>query len=274
MKELTKALLLFTAPLVWACGGIYLTHLMHITPSISMADYVQVSILVVMSCAVLVTVVSYRSNSRFQESEAYLEKAIDYANKAYEILQSESGKLTRNRVAWVSAARMISRSLELRDLITSQAHKDIYDSEHDYQRHKFIKLLKLDESGYPFTYFVSEVDRFHLAVNNHSSPWDITEINPIPLKVISIIFRFASFPEGYKDSVNRAEELTHKELEHIWFINKNHIVEYFVFKKHFKVIGDELRSDLTEERWMKKVEPHEVQLLLEKKFKEEFVAVL
>jgi cell division protein FtsL len=195
--DLLETVGLLSVPIVWLYGFIGLLILIYNSESVILGDYIQIFILIALTVTAIITIWVHVKNKILLESEVYLDRAIVYANKAFDVLQKDDGSLTDNRMSWVSAARLITRSIALREEISLQAHKAIYESERDYQRHKFIKLLALDGAGHIFTFFTGA--NVHEHINGNRSGGLNDEQDMIPKRAVSVVFRYASFPQDFED---------------------------------------------------------------------------
>ena len=263
-------LVLITIPIIWLYGAIGLIFLFFSHSSqITTADYIQTFILVTLTVTLIVSVRNQKKNETYIESKEYLERSVELAEKAYSILRKEDGKLTNNRVSWVSAARLIQRSLFLSTLISLKAHQDIYEAERDFHRHKFLKLLSLDQSGNIFTFYTGE--NIHKYMHSHQSDFPVgSDQDMIPIVIMSTICRFATFPEGYEDPLEVTENLNHEELEKLYISGSKGLVKYFLFRKYFTVNDDQLITKLPGGNEYRTVNASEVKELLDSKMDAEF----
>ena len=78
---------------------------------------------------------------QFDKSKAYVDKASELMEQARSVLFEPQDQLTNNRICWVTSARLLKHAQQIKSLITVDAHKKIFDSEHDYQRHLFGEML-------------------------------------------------------------------------------------------------------------------------------------
>ncbi len=262
-------LVLITIPIVWLYGVIGLILLWSNSDQIAVADYIQVFILVTLTATVIVALYTQRENNRHLASKEYLERSVELAEKAFIILCKEDGKPTDNRVAWVSAARLLQRSLSLSALISLDAHQSIYEAERDFQRHKFIKLLSLDQSGHIFTFYTGKNIHDYLNYMKSEIPSGCGH-EMIPTKILSTVCRFASFPDGYEDPLEITENLTQEELEKFFISGNKGLGKYFLFRKYFTVIDDQLKTNLSDGGEYRDVDASEANMLLNAKMNEDF----
>lgn len=216
---------------------VYLGYLLNSEPIIEVADYIQLSALVVIAATLAFSMNVQRQKEKLDESKIYLASSIDLINKAYDVLNSHGEGLTSDRISWVTAARLLTRSSFLASKISLPSHKTIYESEHDFQRHQFGNLLKLDGKPLPVEFFMgngyTKGDIGRSAVSTISSQGT----NWIPPRIVATVYKFRSFPEGYEDPLDSSRDFSGKELDRLWFFDDKGVHDYIVFRKHFLPIG-------------------------------------
>jgi hypothetical protein len=209
-------------------------------PVISFGDYLQFCVLIVVGSALCVSIYVQYHHEVHSDSQIFLDKSIDLINKAYDVLNDNGAGLTCERVSWVTAARLLKRAEELSSRLRIPSHRAIYESEHDYQRHRFGSLLKVNGSALPTEFFLgsgyvpgSIGDSALSTTSTKGSPW-------IPKEALSVVYRFRVFPKDYEDPLMKTKLLTSQELDRLWFFDDQGVHDYFVFRHYFTAINDSI----------------------------------
>ncbi|MEX0739047.1 MAG: hypothetical protein WD071_06880 [Pseudohongiella sp.] len=207
-------------------------------PYISIGEYLQFLVLVVVASALCVSIYVQYHKEMHSDSQIFLDKSIDLINKAYDVLNGNGAGLTCERISWVTAARLLKRAEELSNRLSIPSHKAIYESEHDYQRHRFGSLLKVNGSPIPTEFFLgagyvpgSIGDSALNTISSKGSAW-------IPKEALSVVYRFRVFPEDYEDPLMKTKLLTSKELDRLWLFDDKGVHDYFVFRHYFAATND------------------------------------
>lgn len=219
----------------------YLAYFIIEEPVIKISDYIQIFALFVIACTLGFSIFVQRQKEKLDESQAYLTSGVDLINKAYDILSDGESGLTTNRVSWVTAARLLTRSSLLASKITLLSHRIIFESEHDYQRHRFGDLLKVDGEPLPLEFFCgtgyikgSVGDSAYKTITSKGAN------NWLPVRVVSVIYQFKEFPDEYEDPLGNSRELNNKETSRFWLLGERGFCDYLVFRKHFHPIGEKV----------------------------------
>lgn len=210
--------------------GFYLFYLLTVEPIIQLADYLNFLTFLGIWGTLGFYFFSHRKKEQRDDSQIYVETSIDLINKAYEILNSQGRGLTTDRVSWVSAARLISRAMDLSRKIPSEPHRKIFASEHDHQRHRFGDLLTINGKALPTEFFLGN----GYIPESIGESACLTTTEWIPPQIVAVIYRFRLFPEGYKDAIETSERLSRKELERLWIFDEEGAHDYFVFRHYFR----------------------------------------
>ena len=191
------------------------------------------------------TIQDIKEQKEITESKTYLDKSVEYADKAYQILGGEKGQLTQDRMAWVSAARIIKRTIRLSENITINAHKNIYEAERDFQRHNFLELLGFNERNCIDFYHLAGSDDLRKFLEGKKPENKGFQHAMVPHQFFATVYRFAKFPENYDDPLTSEKGLNEEELELI-FLSKGQIplLRYLLFNMHFTIIGEDLLTRL------------------------------
>ena len=237
---------------------LFFIHLLSIDKEIEIADCIQMLALVIITSTLFFSIYVHWQKIAFDESEVYLNKSIDLINKAYETLKTKNGTITNKRISWVTSARLLRRAMNLSVKIQTTSHKEMFLSEHDYQRHKFNDLLKLNGKPLPTEFFMGEnytlgdIGKSAIdSVANKSFDW-------IPEVIIAEVYRFMSYPEGYDDPLEETKQFSHQELDRIWLLDNKGLYDYLVFRKYYLQISDKVYSRGTATTKPKVVTEHEI----------------
>lgn len=217
----------------------YFGMLLNSTPVINLGDYIQILILFFIAGTMVAAIWGHIINSEFSRSAAYLENSIELINRAFDVLKTKEGVLTNNRVSWVTAARLITRAKHISSKISVQAHQEIFDAEHDYQRHKFGGFLKYNNKPLPESFFcgaefaglsIGEAIH-HSSQGNGSEKW-------IPTAIISVVYSFFQYPQDYEDPLNSSTGFSKHEIQRLWVFGEKGVCDYVTFRKYFRRIGN------------------------------------
>lgn len=221
--------------------GIYffLIYLLSTEPVIKLSDYLQILVLVVISSTLIVAIWVQRKKEKLDESDIYLKNSIDLINKAFLLLSDNKNGITNSRVTWATAARLLTRAETLALKITLPSHKTIYDSEHDFQRHRFQDILKINNNPLPPEFFCGKgYVAGSLGQSAYSTLSQPEGANWIPVQIVAIIYRFSTFPEHYDDPLSDSDKFTNKELERLWLFNHRGLCDYVTFRHNYTYISD------------------------------------
>ncbi|MBT3022838.1 MAG: hypothetical protein KUF77_00340 [Candidatus Thiodiazotropha sp. (ex Lucina aurantia)] len=134
-KELSPMIIGVLFGLLLVGCVLYLGKLLTTTPIIKLSDYIQLFVLIVIANTLGVSIYVQRQKEQLDESQAFLDRAIDLINKAYNVLSTGDGDVTTDRIAWVTAARLLTRASTLSSRIKLKWHKEIFESENT-NKHK------------------------------------------------------------------------------------------------------------------------------------------
>lgn len=214
--------------------AIYLGYLLISEPNIDLADYIQLLILIFISGTMFVAIWTQNKREDWEQSSAYLERSIELMRRAFEVLSREDNYPKNDRISWVTAARLLQRAESISRSISVYSHQEIYESEKDYQRHRFNELLTIEGKSLPPEFFTGKSmivgDLGKSAAGDGSGrvgdEW-------IPTRIVSVIYRFKLYPDNYDDPLERSSDLTQRELEKLWLFDHKGVVDYFSFRRQF-----------------------------------------
>jgi hypothetical protein len=209
------------------------------------ADCIQVIIMVFIAGTMFVGIRAHKHEKEYSQSATNLASALSLIERAAHILVV-NGKLTNDRVAWVTCARLISRAELLSQKVTTETHALIFEAERDFQRHKFRDMLKVDGEELKGAFFCGgdQGQTIGEAVSGFDHPeggasW-------IPTRIINVVYTFMSFPENYEDPLRSSEDYGAKERNRLFQLGHEGVREYLVFRKIFLIIGKKVlkKSDM------------------------------
>lgn len=220
---------------------VYLAVLLFLEKAIGLPDYIQLFVLIVVASTLVFSLYVQREKEKLDESQAFLTSSVDLINKAYDILSDGGSRITTIRVSWVTAARLLTRSRMLASKITLPSHRIIFESEHDFQRHRFGDLLKMDGDPLPLEFFCGTGyakgsvgdSAYNTIKSNGANNW-------LPVRVVTVIYQFKEYPEGYEDPLEGSRGFNNNEMNRLWLFGENGVCDYLVFRKHFHPIGEKV----------------------------------
>jgi len=241
-KSLAPAALGLLVAIVSFSAIIFLAGFLIFSKNIGVADYIQTLIFFAITGTLIYYLHSQNKKDSLDSSQAYLTSAIDLIDKAYRILSDGGNQVSTNRVSWVTAARLLTRSSILASKITLPSHRIIFESEHDYQRHRFGDLLKIDGNSLPLDFFFGAGYSKDSPVgeNAYMTIGSRGDCNWLPASVVAVIYQFKDYPDGYEDPLDTSREFTQAEKQKLWVFGEQGVMDYLVFRKHFHSIGDKI----------------------------------
>lgn len=158
---------------------------------------------------VAVALLTLTFNSSRSTSKEYLDKSISLLEDAYTLFTK---KLTpedwpkNDRLLWLTVARMLHTSNDLGSKIKYKSHRNIYKVTKQFWSYRFYDILKIEEDSFPATYFAEKPE--HLILYNPRK-----DQVPLSLKSISVLYRFAKWPEELKDPLSDISTFSEEEIE-------------------------------------------------------------
>jgi hypothetical protein len=145
---------------------------------------------------------SFTYNLRRHVSEDYFKEAKEQLGKALDIIYCENhAELTKDRLKWLTVARMLKTSERLSKKIMMTSHKELYAEEKQYYRIKFKELI----GGFPDGFFSDSLEYFRDPVNSDKSSLSDDSI--------FTVMSFVNWDEGYKDPLGDAFDSAVSEEE-------------------------------------------------------------
>lgn len=131
---------------------------------------------------------SFTYNLRRHVSEDYFKEAKEQLGKAFDIIYCENhAELTKDRLRWLTVARMLKTSERLSKKIMMISHKELYIEEKQYYRIKFKELI----DGFPEGFFGDSLEYFKDPIHSDKSPLSDDSI--------FTVMSFVNWDERYKD---------------------------------------------------------------------------
>lgn len=205
---------------------------------LSITDALHSITIFILAITLVWSICHQRQKERFEQSEILLRSTLGLIDKAYDVLANPSGGPTADRIAWVTAARLLKRSVLLSEQISNEAHRKIFESERDFQRHQFGKLLRPGGKELPLEFFFGVGHICGDVGRSATSTVTVDDVKWIPLAVIEAIYSFKEFPDGYQDSLDSKSRLTRRQLEKAWVLGERGVYDYHVFRDHYIPVGN------------------------------------
>lgn len=205
---------------------------------ISITDTLHWMTIVTLVLTLVWSIYQQRQKERFEQSEILLRSTLELIGKAYAVLSDPHGGPTADRIAWVTAARLLKRSILLSEQISNEAHRQIFESERDFQRHQFGELLRPDGKELPLEFFFGVGHICGDVGRSATSTVTVDDVKWIPLAVIEAIYSFKEFPDGYQDSLDSKSRLTKQQLDKAWVLRERGVYDYHVFRDHYIPVGN------------------------------------
>jgi len=240
-KEVFQYFLGICAGLIGISLAAYLGYLLTSSPKIALADYIQLLILLFISGTMLVAIWTQQKKDKSDHSSDYLNRSVELIDRAYEVLNGDNNNPKNDRVSWVTAARLLQRSASLAREISVDSHRKIYESEQDYRRHQFNELLTIDGKSLPPEFFLGQaMISGDIGKSAYNGKMGKLGYEWIPTRIVSVIYKFKMYPEGYTDPLNDSVDLDSKELDRLWLFDHKGVNDYFTFRKNFFAVGSKV----------------------------------
>lgn len=240
LSSIMIGILFATLCLVILGGGVFAIE----ASEIKLADYIQIVIMFFIAGTMFVGLRSHNHEKKYSQSETNLESALSLISRSAQVLQV-GGALTNDRVAWVTCARLIARAEALRGKITTETHKLIFDAEHDFQRHSFRELLKVDGKELTGAFFCGGDSTMSIGETVTSPAHPADGRDWIPERILNVIYTFISFPEEYRDPLRASEKMSPKIANRLQHLGHEGVTDYLNFRRKFQVLGKDIRNKST-----------------------------
>lgn len=212
------------------------------TDEIKVPDYIQIIIMIFIAGTMFVGLISHNHDRKYSQSETCLSSALSLIDRAAQVILID-GVLSNDRVAWVTCARLIARVNGLREKITTDTHRLVFDAEHDFLRHRFHEILRPGGKELSGAFFCGgDVDgTIGATVLDASHPKNGEDW--IPVKILEVVFGFVSFPENYADPlrVSNSNDLGGRKL--LRRLGYDGLTDYISFREKFRVVGSDVRCN-------------------------------
>lgn len=157
---------------------------------------------------VLTALLTLAANQRRDNSEEYLENAVDLLAKAYDILdksKDERGIPKNSRLNWLTSARLICTAENIAVLLIEESHKRIWEEKKEYWRGRLRDLILPNSDGFPETYYAANPQ---LMVS-----WGDKDQEPLSEKSLAVLYRFIQWPENMEDPLKSQKKFSENEIE-------------------------------------------------------------
>ncbi|MFJ2465224.1 hypothetical protein [Pseudomonas sp. NPDC087615] len=208
---------------------------------LTVADCIQIVIMLFIAGTMAVGFASHSYDKKHSQSSLNLSSALSLLERAAEVIIVD-GKLTNDRVAWVTCARLISRVEGIKHQLATNTHKLIFEAEHDFQRHKFRELLRPDGDDLSGAFFCGGTldQSIGETVISPNHPHDGSHW--IPVRIIKVVYDFISFPENYEDPLNSSEAYNNNDRTRLGRSGYEGVCDYIAFRKHFYAIRNHIKQ--------------------------------
>ncbi|SFW78643.1 hypothetical protein [Pseudomonas sp. NFACC04-2] len=208
---------------------------------LTVADCIQIVIMLFIAGTMAVGFASHSHDKKHSQSSLNLSSALSLLERAAQVIVVD-GKLTNDRVAWVTCARLISRVEGIKHQLATNTHKLIFEAEHDFQRHKFRELLRPggnDLNGAFFCGGTLEQSIGEAVMSPNHLPdgrsW-------IPERIIRVVYDFISFPEVYEDPLDSSEKYSNSDRNRLDRSGYEGVCDYLAFRKKFFALGNDIKQ--------------------------------
>lgn len=224
--------------LVLLGGGLLVTQKFN---GVSLADSIQIIIMVFIAGTMFVGYRAHNYEKSYEQSATNLASALSLLERAALVLQP-GGVLTNDRIAWVTCARLITRAEALKNNITTETHRLIFEAEHDFQRHYFRDFLRQNGRDLSGAFFCGGDSSISLgmAVTNPAQPPD--GASWIPERILNVVYKFIAFPDRYEDPLDTSEKFNDKERKRLRLLGYEGVKQYVDFRKEYYPVRHKIRS--------------------------------
>lgn len=164
---------------------------------------------------------SFTYNIRRHTSEDYFKEAKEQLAKAYDIIHTENpSEITRDRLKWLTTARILNSSHILSSRIMMKSHKDLYSEEKQYWRIKFRELI----GDFPHDFFDDTYEHFLGS--------GYADATPISDSSMIVLYRFMRWDDSYKDPLllDKYIKLSEMEMRDMSVLGPSNLYEYLTKK--------------------------------------------
>lgn len=165
-------------------------------------DYLGGTIAPILAFASFVGLLASAKKEQLQsDSKAHFAIAKVSMGRAYDVLIDANGQPISDRLAWLTAARLILEARQVAKGIRVQSIKAMYAAEEEYWRRRFYDALQLTSASSPLAnpnYFIEGEKKLKGYVIDERS--------------IKVLYEFVDWPEGQVDPMDGVSKFTDKEL--------------------------------------------------------------
>jgi len=162
---------------------------------------------IAVALGVAVALLTYRYQLKLSSSRDFLAHATDLLEKAYDVLSDpdEPNMPRQDRIAWLTASRLILAAEDLGKKISNDAQKAIYREALEYWRWRFHELINSRRHPLPASFFAAHPC---LAVAYLDD-----EPEPLSLTSLAFMYRFIQWNKAVEDRLGEVEEFSPEEVE-------------------------------------------------------------
>lgn len=161
------------------------------------------------TASALAVLFTFAGQKAKETSRSYLEEAKSGISVAYDVARQSQ----YDRVAWVLAARMISRAQVLSRHITETEHARAFELWVDVYRNRFLELLLADQDAAMGSRFFGNAENWEEALNRQREAGGLLICLPEP--VLRAVYTFARYPDDYDDPVGFGDRFSDSEIQEL-----------------------------------------------------------
>lgn len=161
------------------------------------------------AAGVLTALITLLYNIRRGRSEDVLKAATELLEKAYAELALDDQKSdtpSNERLAWLSAARLIATAERLSTQISEKTHQLIYQEKREYWRTRLHLLIFPTTEGLPGSFYAEKAEHMNGYIGRIRTP-------PLEEKSLAFLYRFVRWPEGLSDPIGQVPGFSEEEIE-------------------------------------------------------------
>lgn len=149
---------------------------------------------------------SKKKDDIIAKSKINLDLALEFLEHAYETLTNNNPNEVpiNDRVLWLTCARQLLASEEMRKKIEHVEHKYVYKEYEDYWRTKLYSFLDQHKEKLDKRYFADKAE--------HALSTPEGERLPLHAKSLAVVFRFIEWDENRVDKIASIDELSEEEV--------------------------------------------------------------
>lgn len=201
LNSLRLLIALLTLDLVLVCG--WVLYRLNGGPGVFSPSEVTPPLV---AAGVLVALVTLFLTRQRNQSEDYLENALDILEKAYDRLAvlDEHGRPLNKRLNWLTAARLIRTAQAIARKIDEESHREIWKEHLNFWRGRFYDLIFPNLEGFPSDYYAEKPE--------HMLAYSGDTRDPLAMSSLAVLYRFIRWPKDVEDPIKGEEPFSEKEI--------------------------------------------------------------